>query len=481
MSSKFSALYYPYSRCVNLDALKLFALLYEEIVFIDPLDEPFREFLISSDKGCQYVPASVRAKWKENQESWNILREAEILKMVDPLPIIQENDQILTASYAADIADESFVQLAEREGQAAGPWKMLESRLPPSVNASFLNHDAISKKLKKSKRDLGHHIVSDYQNGVFAWEQYDHHGYREYLLEKLGGRPASNVVKSYSDSRKRAVLDASPLSAYEQLYLSGGGTCKEDGQPFGLHPYTYVDTASDPNGEPIRILAFSQGASLSISQALLIADIHGFTPVTDNALHQQLLTLKYKRALDNISLIKRSSIPRRSLDILEQYSVIARAVLLETLSSSFLSKLSMQEILKYREGNQDALERFWLKIREISHELDGLEVNQDFETQLTKLIDKLVMPEFQSLIDSLKFSRTKMFGSLVSKLSTAVPASTIISIFAGLSGAEMLALGVGAGIGAFGISLPSFIEYWEGKRKLGKHWLSFAMNLRGEL
>ena len=67
---KLSALYYPYSRCVDLDALKLLAILYEEIVFVDPLEEPFREFLLSSDKGCQFVPVGVRHRWNENQESW---------------------------------------------------------------------------------------------------------------------------------------------------------------------------------------------------------------------------------------------------------------------------------------------------------------------------------------------------------------------------------------------------------------------------
>ena len=102
------------------------------------------------------------------------------------------------------------------------------------------------------------------------------------------------------ESRVRDALDSSPLSFYEQVFLSGGGTCTEDGRPFGAHPYNYVDTAAFSTGERIRILAFSQGASLSISQALILADIHGLTPVTDNRLYQQLLSLKYRRALDNL-------------------------------------------------------------------------------------------------------------------------------------------------------------------------------------
>jgi hypothetical protein len=67
---KLSALYYPYSRCVDSNTLKLLAILYDEIVFVDPLDDIFREFLLSSDKGCQFVPDNVRRQWNENQESW---------------------------------------------------------------------------------------------------------------------------------------------------------------------------------------------------------------------------------------------------------------------------------------------------------------------------------------------------------------------------------------------------------------------------
>jgi hypothetical protein len=77
--TKLSALYYPYSRCVDLEALKLLAILYQEVVFVDPLEELFREFLISSDKGCQFVPQSVRQRWNENQEAWKLLSDAGII------------------------------------------------------------------------------------------------------------------------------------------------------------------------------------------------------------------------------------------------------------------------------------------------------------------------------------------------------------------------------------------------------------------
>lgn len=476
--AKLSALYYPYSRCVDLNALKLLAILYEEIVFVDPLEELFREFLLSSDKGCQFVPKSVRRRWNENQENWDRLRGAGVLRVIDPLPSISDHDALLTAAYAADMSDKAFVETAEHEGRAAGPWKMLESRIPPTVNKSFRKNKALAATLAGKKSRSDRHQFSDYQVGVFAWEQYDHHGWREYVLEKLGGRKAKSHGGRDTGAKIRDALDSSPITPYEQLLLSGGGTCTEDGRPHGAHPYDYVDTVSYSTGEPIRILSFSQGASLSISQALVLADVHGLTPVTDNGLHQQLLALKYRRALTNLTVAKRPSLTRRSLEELERYSIIARAVLIEALSPDFLTRLSMDEVLRFREENRKSLGRFWVKLQDLSHELDDVPIGPGFDAKLTKIIDRAVLPELQTVAEGLDASRRKMFGSILSKMATGVPASTVLSLFAGMSGAHLLALSVGAGIAAFGISVPSIVDYWQEKAKLGQNWLTLVMDLR---
>ena len=475
---KLSALYYPYSRCVDLDALKLLAILYEEIVFVDPLEELFREFLISSDRGCQFVPLSVRQRWNENQESWDSLRNAGVIRVIDPLTTISKHDALLSASYAADMADEVFVNTAELEGRAAGPWKMLESRIPSTVNNSFREHKALSCKLAGSQPQSDHHTLSDYQVGVFAWEHYDHYGWREYVIEKLGGRKATDFSGRWIDSKDRESLDSSPLSPYEQLYLSGGGTCTEDGRPFGAHPYDYINTVSFSTGEPIRILACSQGASLSISQALLLADVYGLTPVTDNSLHQQLLSLKYRRALRNLPLFENTRTPRRSLETLERYAIIARAVLIEALSPNFLRQLSLEQVLGFREENRKSLERFWIKLRDLSHDLDDVPIGPGFDAKLSTLMDHAVLPELQAVADSLDISRRKMYGSLLSKIAAGVPASTVVSLFAGMSGAQLLALSVGAGIAAFGMSIPSIMDYWQDKAKVGQNWLTLVTDLR---
>jgi hypothetical protein len=484
-AGKLSALYYPYSRCVDLEALKLLAILYEEIVFVDPLEELFREFLISSDEGCQYVPESVRQRWNENQEAWKLLHDAGIIRIIDPSPIIKDYDQLLTAAYAADMADEQFAKAASPEENTLGPWKMLESRIPPTLNRSFQRREkGMATRISTKEFWPGGYSYlaggllpagadSDYQVGVHAWENYNEFGFREYVLEKLGGRKAPEVISKELTERVRKAVDASPLNAYEQLLLSGAG--KEYGPRNST--YDYVDNVSFSTGEPIRILSFSQGASLSISQALIIADLQRLTPVTDNALHQELLSLKYQRALSNLSLTERSNIPRRSIEQLERYAIIARAVLMEALSPSFLKLLSPDQVLRFRKENQKSLERFWGKLRELSHELDDVPIGPGFDAKLIKLIDRAVVPELQSVAQGLENSRRKMYGSLISKMAAAVPASTTLSLFTGMTGAQLLALSIGAAISAFGLSLPSIIDYWQEKAKVGQSWLSLVLDL----
>ena len=153
-------------------------------------------------------------------------------------------------------------------------------------------------------------------------------------------------------------------------------------------------------------------------------------------------------------------------------------MLFEALSPGFLRQLSLEEILRFRQENQESLNRFWVRLRDLSHELDDVAIGPGFDGKLCKLIDQAVLPELQALSDGLEVSRRKMYGSLISKIAAGVPASTVLSLFAGMSGAQLLALSVGAGIAAFGMSIPSVVDYWQEKAKIGQNWLSFVMDLQ---
>jgi hypothetical protein len=52
------------------------------------------------------------------------------LRITDPLPLISEHDLVLCAASASDMADDAFADPATQQGKAAGPWKMLASKVP---------------------------------------------------------------------------------------------------------------------------------------------------------------------------------------------------------------------------------------------------------------------------------------------------------------------------------------------------------------
>lgn len=474
---KHAALYYPYSRCVDADLLKLLALLYEEIVFVDPLEEHFREFLISQDAGCQYVPAAVTDRWNRNREDWQTLRERSVLRMVDPQPEVTEHDHVLTAAYAADMADPDFVLLAEDQGGSVGPWKMLDSRVPPSVSASFERHDALPGRVEGGKPLTSD---SDYQIGVYAWEQYDHFGYREYVLEQLEGHRPSHRPREVITPWRRVPprLDSPSMSAYQQLLLSGGGTCTEDGRPFGAHPYDYADNVADADGKRILLLSFAQGSSLSISQTLILAEEHGLMPVTDSPVHEQLMARRHRRAVTEAARLERSRRPRRSAKVLERYAIVARTVLLETLDRGFLERLTMSAALDFRDANMEALQRYWTTIAEISHEVDDLPAGPAGDEHLIKLMDTTVLPQLRRLTDALATSKRRLLSGTLSQAATAaLPASAGISLFAGFSAEALLALSVGAGAATFGPALSNAIDRWQDRKTIDQNWLTYCVDL----
>jgi hypothetical protein len=179
-------------------------------------------------------------------------------------------------------------------------------------------------------------------------------------------------------------------------------------------------------------------------------------------------------------MLSRSVLPRRTLRMLEQYSIVGRAVLVKALSLSFLEQISVSEALKFRDANTEALERFRTKVADLSHELDEADPGSDLNNRLVRILDQAVVPEMQILADRLKESRRRIFGNLLSGVATtAVPASAAASLYAASSGPALLALGVGAGAAAFGVSIASVVERWQEHKKLDKDWLAFCVGLRG--
>jgi hypothetical protein len=468
------ALYYPYSRCVDENMLKYYMILYDSITFVDPLETDFREYLLFADKGCQFVPQAVHDKWNRTKETWEFFKEKNIVKFIDPSSIINEYDTILSGNLANDMANEIYLKRAGEVGKTSGPWKMLSSRIPNTVNRIIDDHES-SEVLFGYKNKEENHVYSDYQIGVFAWELYDHHGLREFLLERLGGKKAQYLFREKDEIEKHfEKIETDPLNL---LYISGGGTCEESGRPFGMHPYSYVNNVKYKNGEKIRILSFEQGSSLAISQAALIASIKSLVPVTDSLVHQDLLNIKFSQ-FDNLEKVSNNILYENDNYEIQKRQIIAQNCLHSIISYEELNKLSVEQIFKFREANLDSLQNFWDKMNEFSHEINTNSDNLVFKNEIIRLIDTKVIPEIKVLKDKMSLSKTKLFGDVLSKTMVSIPSVTTISVFAGLSISEMLIAGASGALAALGTSMPQIMEYRKNSKELNRNWISFLFQLK---
>jgi hypothetical protein len=127
-----AALYYPYSRCLNETALKRAVLLFDELLFVDPVDPAARSALYLREGAAAGVNPALGEKWRAAEQNYDLLERQGIVRTVDSTAL---QDALAADALAAgglsldiDVNDSPGALFA---GQRR--WQMLEARLPPSA------------------------------------------------------------------------------------------------------------------------------------------------------------------------------------------------------------------------------------------------------------------------------------------------------------------------------------------------------------
>ncbi|MEM9007169.1 MAG: contractile injection system tape measure protein, partial [Cyanobacteria bacterium P01_F01_bin.86] len=128
-TAKFSALYYPYSRCLREVDLKRMVFIFDEILFVDPLskdlglcpgqypvdnkDMRVRIFQDSDEVyfGDRYLPIKQRGikenfdlwNWFDIRETYSYLQAEGVVKLIDPVKTIRKNDTLIGYSVVTDM------------------------------------------------------------------------------------------------------------------------------------------------------------------------------------------------------------------------------------------------------------------------------------------------------------------------------------------------------------------------------------------
>jgi hypothetical protein len=133
------ALFYPYSRWLNDVGLKRAVLIYDHLLFVDPVDQATRADLYLREGRHHAESQDLPGKWLDAADSYRALDDAGIVRTIArPAVDPGELDALVDHGLQLDL------RLNEAGSLFSGRrrWQMLEERLPPSAFTYFRARDA---------------------------------------------------------------------------------------------------------------------------------------------------------------------------------------------------------------------------------------------------------------------------------------------------------------------------------------------------
>lgn len=122
-----TGLYFPFSRCLDQVALKQAVLLYDELLFVDPVSPQARDALYADEARAAHVDPRITAAWIAASQAYELLEQAGIVRTVHSGVLDgQRADVLVAGGLEADRRVSSLFHGRRR-------WQMLEARVPPSA------------------------------------------------------------------------------------------------------------------------------------------------------------------------------------------------------------------------------------------------------------------------------------------------------------------------------------------------------------
>jgi hypothetical protein len=443
--SRFSALYYPYSRCLRETDLKRMLLIFDQICSVDPLSKDLAHWpgqypvynqamhiriMQDSDRlegdpwGLgSYTPVYQRGiekdfnlwNWFEIQDTYSYLTKQGAVRLLDPAPVVREHSELLAYALASDLlmgtsADAGIAPLLLDPGYEP-KWILHEDRFPGHLS-ELAAADAFWAAVSTA--------ALDYESGYPA---------------DLCRTRLNQTVDAIGMARDRKVQ-----VSYEVAY------------------------------------------SLILSQALLLCDEYSLLPVTDDgAVHAAFLRKCEKLYSGHRS--RKVIIDETAADS-DRISLFGLNVLGRTIPDAALALLTVQEILAYREDNRDSLAAFWARMTELTASCDEIQSPDAFAVQVRKIIETKVIPETNALQEALRESSRRLFGrpivQLVAEAAKAagpsIPTISLATLY-GLTPGQIAAMGVSSLLAGIGMVLPGIFEDITARSQLSKSAFSYLLNV----
>jgi hypothetical protein len=421
-------LYYPYSRVLNLNALKKAVLLFDQIAFVDSQPDFVRRQLLKD--------THTNTSFAEFDEVYDYLASVGVCEFIDPGRSLDDDDLLLTNNIVSDIKDEMYCKAAIQE--SVETWRILRERLPRSFLKRFYPgagtfSEAISLQALIKARglvaDIGDEKLRRFAE--FRWSR-------------------SSLAPADEESLWRRFAE-------KYRWVVGG------------NPHIELETYAVP---------FLQASSLRLNEALLICTLRGYVPFTDSAIHDRLMTIKVSRSIESLS---------HNPDLQQKLQVDAPVFLpMEQLAISILDRLvpeealaqrSMKELVQYREQHQGALGRFREKIAELATDIASIEPGAKHYLHLQRIVASKVVPEISKARDAVLAQYEDAFGKLAIRSAQVLAPTLAATVFGGLGIWQVLGACALAEIGMLSKGADELLAIWKTKRSAGRAGFAYLTNL----
>lgn len=126
-SGQLRGLYFPYARCLAPTFIKQSLLLFDQLVFADPLERAIREAFDYYDAETGH---SEHIVWDSIKDDYTFLEEQGIVQQLNPFPIIRQYDGLMAQAMLCDLHDAEFMKLSS-EFASRDYWGILRGKIPP--------------------------------------------------------------------------------------------------------------------------------------------------------------------------------------------------------------------------------------------------------------------------------------------------------------------------------------------------------------
>ena len=161
--TELSGLYYPFSRCINPSSLKQLLLVFDQVSFLDPVDDEGWRAKLMGD--LEYHDPSFANYRKIERELMDLI-DGECIRRIDPSGLGARHRKIAAASALSDLSDSKWTSVASQPNKFGMPSIVVRGRQSWQIFRSKLPDDFVDSL--RHKEDFHRHLISEGDDN-YSW------------------------------------------------------------------------------------------------------------------------------------------------------------------------------------------------------------------------------------------------------------------------------------------------------------------------